>query len=232
MSSADLDALEERLGYRFRARALLETALQHASWAHEREGVPSNERLEFLGDSVIGLVVSHLLFTAHPDWAEGDLTRALHALVDERALAQLARDFDLGAHLCLGRTECQSRGAEKSRILCNAMEAVLGALYLDGGLEPVVVLARRHFAAALADDAPRVERDPKTGFQEWVVSHFGEFPRYETTRDSQVEGDPERFTTSVLVSGECWGQGTGRSKRNAEREAAEAALRRAGTEED
>ncbi|MEE8580450.1 MAG: ribonuclease III [Myxococcota bacterium] len=224
--SHDLDALEERLGYRFRDRKLLETALRHASYAHEHPGLASNERLEFLGDAVIGVSVAHLLFVAHPDWAEGDLTRALHKLVDQQALAGLGRELQLGEVLCLGRTEERSAGESKSSILADGVEAVLGAIYLDGGVEPVIQLARRVFALAFANDAPRVAPDPKTGFQERVMARFGEFPSYELVRDSAVDGDASRFTVRVMVRGECWATGTGRSKRAAERAAAVSALPR------
>ena len=218
--------LEESLGYRFRDAGLLRMALRHSSYAHEQASGESNERLEFLGDAVVGLVVAHLLFQAHPDWEEGDLTRGLHSLVDRRALAELGRQLDLGPHLQLGRTEVQSQGHTKSSVLADATEAVLAAIYLDGGLEPVVTLTRRVFAAALEAGAPRVSRDPKTDLQERVMSRFGEFPSYELTNDSEVDEDPVRFTVRVKVAGEEWGEGAGRSKRLAERAAAEEALAR------
>ena len=218
--------LEESLGYRFRDAGLLRMALRHSSYAHEQASGESNERLEFLGDAVVGLVVAHLLFQAHPDWEEGDLTRGLHSLVDRRALAELGRQLDLGPHRQLGRTEVQSQGHTKSSVLADATEAVLAAIYVDGGLEPVVALARRVFAAALEAGAPRVSRDPKTDLQERVMSRFGEFPSYELTNDSEVDEDPVRFTVRVKVAGEEWGEGAGRSKRLAERAAAEQALAR------
>jgi ribonuclease-3 len=229
----DTGALEEALGYRFRDPTLLRTALCHSSYAHERPGTESNERLEFLGDAVVGLTVAQLLFQAHPNWEEGDLTRGLHSLVDRSALAALGRELDLGAHLQLGRTEVQSQGHTKSSVLADATEAVIAALFLDGGLEPVVVLARRVFAEAFEDGAPRVSRDPKTDLQERVMSRFSEFPRYEVIDDSQVEDDPLRFTVLVKIAGEEWGEGEGRSKRLAERAAAEQALAlRSGDLED
>lgn len=226
----DTASLEDALGYRFRDRAGLERALRHSSYAHEQRDGPSNERLEFLGDAVVGLVVANLLFDAHPDWEEGDLTRGLHSLVDQRALAELGRDLDLGRHLLLGRTEIQTAGQTKDSVLADATEAVIAAMFLDGGLLPVVSLARRVFADALAADAPRVRPDPKTDLQERVMSRFGEFPRYELVRDSEVEGDPLRFTVSVLVAGDPWGEGAGRSKRIAERTAAQSALAERGAD--
>ena len=225
-----LSELEEALGYRFSRPELLATALCHASYAHEHPERDSNERLEFLGDAVIGLVVGHELFVAHPTWQEGNLTRALHALVDGESLARLARELDLGAHLELGRTERRSDGRRKDSILADAMEAVLGAMFLDGGLPPVEALVRRSFADALRSGAPPVDRDPKTRLQEMVMARRGEFPSYRVVGDSGIEGDDQRFRVEVWVQRERWGEGIGRSKRRAEREAAEHALPRAERE--
>lgn len=221
-------AVERALEHRFGDPSLLETALRHSSHAHELGGGPSNERLEFLGDAVIGLVVAHELFLAHPEWEEGDLTRALHRVVEKGALADLARRLDLGDAIALGKTERSSGGAEKTRILGDAMEAVIGALYLDAGLEPVRALALRAFAEAFAAGAPRVGRDPKTELQEAVIAPDGELPVYVLEEDSGVEGDDDRFTVSVSIGGDLAGTGVGRSKRIAEREAAAEALARLG----
>jgi len=221
---AGLDELEKALGHRFRRRALLENALRHSSYAYEHEGAPSNERLEFLGDSVLGLCVAHALYAAKPEWAEGELTRALHALVDGRSLARLARSLELGSLLQLGRTERQSGGQEKNSILADAVEAVIGALYLDAGLQAVDAFVARSFAPALAADAAPVPRDPKTEFQERVMASEGEFPTYRLVRDSDIEGDDERFRVEVLVVGRRLAEGIGRTKRAAERSAAQAAL--------
>jgi ribonuclease-3 len=226
----DLAALEAKLGHVFGDRTLLTTALQHSSYAHEEGGLESNERLEFLGDSVIGLVVADLLMRAHPDWAEGRLTRALSSLVDRRSLAELAQQLEIGPYLRLGRTEVSSDGAAKPSILADAIEALMGAMYLDAGLAPVRSLAERVFEKVLSADADPVERDPKTRFQESVVVETGVFPTYRTVHDSEVDGDEERFRVCVMVEGESFGEGVGRSKRVAEREAARAALYR--TERD
>lgn len=225
-SGADLDALQETLGYHFSDRALLERALCHASFAHEQQSTESNERLEFLGDAVLGLFVAHRLFEMHPDWREGDLTRAMHALVERTSLAKLGRRLDIGAYLQLGRTERRSAGEAKESILADSVEAILGAMYMDGGMAPIEALLGRSFEKELAADAPRVQRDPKTLLQERVMAQLGEFPVYRLVEDSSVEGDLERFSVEVLVQGEAWGAGTGRSKRSAERAAAEEALPR------
>lgn len=228
MSGARAEAaLEEALGHHFEEPDRLALALTHPSQAHEIDGSRGNERLEFLGDAVLDLVVTRLLYDAHPSWREGDLTRARAALVNTRSLAARARELDLGVRARLGRTEARSGGAEKNRILANLFEAVLGALYLDGGLAPVEQLARRLFADALVTGSPPLPRDPKTGFQEWAHAARQPTPRYRTLRDSGVENDEERFEVEVRLGEEIWGRGCGRTKRHAERAAAEAALRRA-----
>jgi len=213
--------LEVALGYRFRDAALAATALCHASYSHEAEAVASNERIEFLGDAVLGLVAAEELYRAHADWAEGELTRARAALVNGAALARCARELGLGALVRLGRTEQRSGGADKDTILANCFEAVVGAVYLDGGLPPAAALARRAVGAE-----PELARDPKTAFQEWAHARFRTTPTYRTARDSGVEDDDARFTVEVSIGQETWGSGTGRSKRVAERHAAEEALLR------
>ena len=186
--------------------------------------IESNERLEFLGDAVVGLVVAQLLYAAHPDWPEGELTRARAALVNRDALAECGRQVDLGRHLLLGRTEQRSAGDEKNRVLANGFEAMLGALYLDAGLEPVFALARRLFGDAIERGA---ERDAKTEFQEWAHAQRQTTPSYHTTGDTGVDDDEQRFRVEVRLGQEAWGAGVGRSKRLAERSAARAALERA-----
>lgn len=229
---ARLERLERSLEHRFRDRSLLETALCHSSYAHERgleagSGTPpieSNERLEFLGDAVLALVVAEALYAAKPGWREGDLTRSLHSIVEGRSLAELARSLEVGAVLRLGRTEESSGGREKPSILENAMEALIGAVYLDAGLEPVERFVRRAFEEAVAADAVRVERDPKTELQETLMAAEGEFPSYTLLTDSGVEGDDERFTVAVVSQGMSLAEGVGRTKRAAERAAAKRAL--------
>lgn len=218
--------LEATLGHVFRDPSLLETALQHPSFAHEQDGTRGNERLEFLGDAVIDLAAARLLFEAHPAWEEGHLTRARAALVNTVALAAHARSLDIPAHVRLGRTE-RKGGGEKDSILANVLEAVLGALYLDGGLEPVLGLARRLFADALAPDSDAFAADPKTRFQEWAHAVRKATPRYVGVDDSGIDDDEQRFAVEVRLEGEVWGRGRGRTKRGAERTAAEQALARA-----
>ena len=136
-------ALEAALGHAFGDPELAEAALRHASFSNETRAVSSNERLEFLGDAVLGLVAAEVLYREHPEWSEGALTRARAALVNRTNLARCARALGLGSLVRLGRTERTSGGADKETILANCFEAVLGAVYLDGGLAPAVALARR-----------------------------------------------------------------------------------------
>jgi ribonuclease-3 len=222
-------ALEAAIGHRFADESLLETALTHASRAHEMGAGRGNERLEFLGDAVLDLVVAQLLYEAHPDWPEGELTRSRAALVNRDALADWGRKLALGEFLKLGRTEQRSAGEQKNSILANCFEALIGAVYLDGGLEPVEALARRLFGELIDHGATR---DPKTEFQEWTHAHFGSTPTYRTTADSEAENDERRFTVEVCIGQEVWGSGVGRSKRIAEQNAARAALERGERADD
>lgn len=217
---------ERRLGYSFASQGLLETALSHPSYAHERDGSRGNERLEFLGDAVLGLAVAELLYAAHPEWHEGELTRARAALVNAGSLAGCARALGLGELVRLGRTEQRSGGAEKDRILANVFEAVLGAIHLDGGPAAGRAFVERVFGPALVD-APRPERDAKTQLQEWAHAALRVTPGYRTLDDSGVDEDAARFRVAVVIGDEVWGEGVGRTKRQAEQMAAERALARA-----
>jgi ribonuclease-3 len=167
-----------------------------------------------------------MLFETHPTWSEGDLTRARASAVNTRSLARCARELGVGTHARLGRTERKTGGAEKERILANVFEALVAALYLDAGLEPVVALARRLFVDLFVPGADPMQADPKTRFQEWAHATRAATPRYVAVSDSGVENDERRFAVEVRIAGEAWGSGTGRTKRAAERAAAEAALLR------
>lgn len=218
-------ALNETLGHVFADAALLELALTHASAAYEQDGSRGNERLEFLGDAVLGLVVARLLYESHSDWREGELTRARASLVNGQALAKQARALGLVEYLVLGRTERRSGGTQKQRVLANLFESVIGAIYLDGGIGPVRALVEDCFRDAIRGDAS-LERDPKTRFQEWAHAELQATPRYAGLEDSGVENADDRFTVAVTVGEESWGCGRGRTKQAAERAAAAAALAR------
>jgi len=224
-------SIDAALGYAFSDRALLALALTHTSYSHEEDGGRGNERLEFLGDAVLDLVISEILYEVHPEWNEGDLTRTRSGLVNQRSLARQARNLELGHFVKLGRTEMQSGGCDKDSILANCFEALVGAIYLDGGLAPVEGFVRRVYGAALASDAARQKRDAKTEFQEWAHAQFRQTPRYEMVVDSGEDADDERFAVEVSIGADVWGRGVGRSKRLAERRAAAAALEKSADEE-
>ncbi|MGH0029528.1 MAG: ribonuclease III [Myxococcota bacterium] len=224
MSDDAVRDLETATGHRFADADLARTSLSHPSHAHELDGTRGNERLEFLGDAVLDLVVSRVLYERHPDWAEGELTRVRSSLVNKRALADQARALGLDALVRLGRTEQRNRGYEKDSILANCFEAVLGALYLDGGLPAVEPLVERCIGEALARGP--VARDAKTALNEWAHAERGQPPRYRLVDDSGVDDADDRFTVEVVIDDEFLGRGVGRTKRAAETAAAEAGLAR------
>ncbi|MFQ5416943.1 MAG: ribonuclease III [Myxococcota bacterium] len=230
MSDAGGEDIRELLAdvfvHRFEDASLAELALSHPSHSHEVDGTRGNERLEFLGDAVLDLAVADLLYRAHPDWSEGDLTRARAGLVNQRALAESARALKLDRLVRLGRTERRTGGHRKDSVLANCLEAVLGAIYLDGGLAPVVAWAERTFGDVISRAAVPERRDAKTQFQEWAHAQFQTTPQYRTVRDSGTDNDERRFTVEVLIGSEVWGEGVGRSKRTAERAAAAQAVKR------
>jgi len=226
------EAFEEAVGHTFRDPALAELALSHPSFAHEMDGSRGNERLEFLGDAVLDLAVAELLFHAHPDWSEGDLTRSRAGLVNQRALADSARRIGLDRFVKLGKTEQRTAGEKKNSVLANCLEAVAGAIYLDAGLAVVIEWAGRLFGEAVTVGGEPERRDSKTMFQEWAHARFRETPSYRTIADSGTNNDEARFSVEVLVGEEVWGSGVGRSKRVAEGCAASAAMERGGQLDD
>lgn len=222
-----LEVLATRLGYTFADPDLLVQAVTHRSWCAEHPGNQSNERLEFLGDAVLGLVVTDLLYVANPAMAEGGLAKARAQIVSSHALALVAAEIGLGAALRLGRGEHRSGGREKSSILADALEAVFGAVWLDGGLPaaaPVIeaLLATRIDEAAAGPGGS----DFKTRLQE-VAAHRGEAgPDYELAEEGPDHA--KRFTATVRLGGRSWGTGSGRSKKEAEQAAAADAFDRLG----
>ena len=218
-----MDTLEERLGYRFRDRGLLEHAMTHSSYANEHrgEGLTSNERLEFLGDSVLGVVVADYLFRRHPDMPEGELTRTRAALVCEGSLYEVAKSLELGRCLRLGKGEDAGGGRNRPSILADATEAMLAAVYLDGGMEAV-----RSIIQTLLLDKERekaVGRDYKTALQELVQRKPGAAVSYRLVRESGPD-HCRSFEMEASVDGCVIGTGVGRTKKEAEQMAARAAL--------
>ncbi|MFA9444760.1 ribonuclease III [Egicoccus sp. AB-alg6-2] len=220
--AAELAAL---LGVHFDEPALLEQALVHRSWAFENGHAEPNERLEFLGDAVLALVVTDEIYHAHPEEQEGRLAKVRSAAVKTESLASIARDLGLGRFIRLGRGEAISGGADKDSILADTLEAVLGATYLDGGFATAYDLVERLFARRLLDLAGRdAALDYKTSLQELSAARFEQLPRYEL-HDTGPDHD-KTFSATVLVAGEVVGSGTGRSKKQAEQTAAREAYRR------
>ena len=221
-----VDALEQRLGVPVVNPAVALAALTHKSFVneHRSEALQDNERLEFLGDAVIDLAVSHRLMERFPDAREGDLSKIRAAVVDEAGLALMARELDLGPLLRLGRGEELTGGRQKSSLLADALEAVIAAVYLGGGLEPVLSVIERFLGDAFARAAAgTLDRDYKTQLQELVQSRLRTAPRYRIV----AEHGPDHskvFEVELDVRGEVIGRGTGRSKKDAEQAAAKLAL--------
>jgi ribonuclease-3 len=213
--------LEGRLGISVE-RTMLERSLTHRSYAYENGGLPTNERLEFLGDAVLGLVVTDTLYRMHPDLPEGQLAKLRAAVVNMRALADVGRTLDLGRFLRLGRGEEGTGGRDKSSILADTLEALIGAVYLDRGLEEASRLIHRLFDP-LIDQSSRLGAglDWKTSLQELTAQVGIGVPEYVV---SETGPDHEKtFTATARVGGVGYGDGTGRSKKEAEQQAAEAA---------
>lgn len=220
-----LDELESRLGYRFAKRELLEVALTHTSFVNETQGAHfDNERFEFLGDSVLGLAVSYQLITCYPEMSEGRLTKIKALIVSEPSLAGVSRDLELGRFLRLGRGENLTGGREKDSILSDGLEAVLGAVFLDGGFVAVAQVIARLFEARF-ESVPKAKRpsDFKSALQELVQARHKNVPRYITIAQTGPDHD-KRFEVSVQIQGEVAAVGGGRSKKEAEQRAAEQAL--------
>ena len=219
-----MKTLEEKIGYTFRDRTLLENALTHSSYANEHrdKGMPSNERLEFLGDSILGLVVADHLYRNRPDLPEGDLTRIRAALVCEGSLVEVAKSLDLGSYLKLGRGEESGGGRKRPSIQADAVEAMLAAVYLDGGIGQARKLIHN---LILNQEREKIAngRDFKTALQELVQRESGQVLRYRLTGEEGPDHN-KRFFVAVDLNGACVGSGTGRSKKEAEQMAAKAAI--------
>ena len=220
-----MEKLEARLGYTFRDRKLLENALMHSSYANERRaaGCGSKERLEFLGDSVLGMVTAEKLYKLFPDLPEGKLSRMRAELVCEQSLHAVALGLQLGSYLLLGKGEEHTGGRERPSILADAVEAIIAAMYLDGGLEVARSFILTKVLAGLDAGVMHHVIDYKTELQERVQRKADQHLEYRLTGESGPDHD-KRFTMSVLLNGSDIGSGTGRSKKEAEQAAAKAAL--------
>jgi ribonuclease III len=210
---------------------LLDRALTHRSWAFENGGVEPNERLEFLGDAVLGLVVTDEIFHAHPTEQEGRLAKVRSAAVQTGSLAAIARGLGLGGFVKLGRGEASSGGADKDSILADTLEAVIGAVYLDQGFGTAYDLVQRLFAIRLVELSEEgAALDYKTSLQELSAARFEVLPRYDV--EDTGPDHAKTFTASVAVDGRLVGRGEGRNKKQAEQRAAKQAYRRLVTEPD
>jgi ribonuclease-3 len=224
----EFEDLQSRVGYVFKDRGLLEHALTHKSRAAEDAtgGVADNESLEFLGDAVLGLVVADLLFQQYPDYTEGQKSKVKAAVVSTQSLARQAEEIRLGEHLILGRGEEKTGGRFKQALLADAYEALIAAMYLDGGLEAAKAFLRRELKDAIdAGIAQTFAPDYKSALQERLQALGRPLPEY---RLSGAEGPDHRktFSIEVVVSGEVLGTATGRAKKEAEQEAARLALQK------
>ncbi|HEX2950754.1 MAG TPA: ribonuclease III [Armatimonadota bacterium] len=218
------DELEERLHIHFTDRDLLVQALTHRSYVVEMDGVISNERLEFLGDAVLDLIIGEKLYTDHTDWSEGELTKTKAAVVGERSLEKVARRWDIGPFMRISHGEESSGGRERRALLADAVEAIIGAYYLDHGLEACRVFVLREMEFLLeAIDRHEHERDYKTQLQEVLQARYQAAPKYTVTGES---GPPHAriFEVDVVFNGKVFGRGEGRSKKEAEQQAAAEAL--------
>jgi len=225
VENVNLGNLESALGYHFNSPAQLTVALCHSSYVNEQsqDDMISNERLEFLGDAVLNLTISDLLMKRYPDLTEGELSRNRANLVNETRLAAIAREIGIGPHLLLGKGEELTDGREKNSILADATEAVIAAIYLDGGFEAAFRFVENQFRKRLRQvTRNRYETDYKSRLQERVQSIFHEVPRYQVVGTSGPDHD-KTFKVRMTVA-DIAAEGDGKSKKMAEQEAAREGL--------
>ena len=227
----EFEELQERVGYRFKDRGLLEHALTHKSRAAEDAsgGVADNESLEFLGDAVLGLVVAEMLFRKYPHYNEGQKSKIKASVVSTQALARRAEQIQLGDHLLLGRGEEKTGGRFKQALLADGYEALIAALYLDGGMPAAAGFLERELGDAIASGAGEtvVGQDYKSALQERLQALGQPLPEYRVAAESGPDHRKE-FTIDVVVAGEIVGTASGKAKKEAEQEAARLALDRLG----
>jgi ribonuclease-3 len=224
-------ALEEKLGYSFRDSTLCETALTHTSWMNETHETDrsDNERMEFLGDSVLALAISDILMRRYPEHPEGELSKARSALVNEAGLAHVSDTLSLGQWIFLGRGEEQAGGRQKRSLLSNALEALLGAVYLDGGFVAAFHVVERLFQPALADMPATTARDFKSRLQEVSQACLQLAPSYTVIAEHGPDHD-KTFEVAISLGDKEYGRAQGKSKKEAQQNAAEQALATLQTE--
>lgn len=221
--------LETKLGHRFKDSSLLERSLTHASVRGGKSARSDNERLEFIGDRVLGLAIAELLNKQYPNATEGELARRYNRLVRGEACARVARAIDLGRHLILSESEADSGGRDKSTILADAAEALLGAVFLDAGFEKARTVVTKLWQEQ-AGPAPEAAVDAKSALQEWAQGQGLALPKYLVVSRKGPDHAP-RFTAEVIIAGKAPAQGEGASKRIAEQAAATSLLQREGVRE-
>ncbi len=229
MSNDAIEALARRIGYEFSDLANLAAALAHRSWCAENEGNASNERLEFLGDSVLGLVVTDYIYRTYPTLPEGELAKVRSSVVNAQALAEAAVALELGEAIQLGKGEAASGGREKPSILSDAFEAVIGCVYLDGGWAAADAFVMQMLGVQIEEAAAGPGgQDYKTRLQELAAQHYPDLPRYVVEDDGPDHA--KTFHARVFIGADQKGDGVGRSKKQAEQAAARSAweLLRAG----
>jgi len=216
--------IQQRISYRFADPELLERALTHKSYANENRVPYHNERMEFLGDAVLNLVVSEHLMRTCPDSTEGDLSRLRAGIVSEPALALIAREIGLGEHLLLGKGEEQTGGRDKDSLLANCLEALIAAIYLDSGKEPAQSFILQYFADIIRRTcALGSTQDYKTQLQELCQDRLKQLPEYRVVSETGPDHQ-KQFAVELSVKGQVYGQGIGKSKKEAEQRAAKEAL--------
>ena len=213
--------LQQKIGYTFKNEQLLKAAFIHSSYVNENKGKvkESNERLEFLGDSVLGFISAENLYLNNPDTPEGDLSRKRASLVCEKSLYETAKELDFGSYMLLGKGEEMGGGRQRSSILADAVEAVIAAMYLDGGIEPAKKFVLKYVLSNNADTG-----DYKTQLQELVQREKEQVLEYRMSGQSGPDHD-KRFDFQVLLNGDVVGEGSGRTKKEAEQMAAKAAIK-------
>jgi len=221
-----LKKLENKIAYHFHDLSLLIQALTHKSYTNENPSAfyPDNERLEFLGDAVVGLTISHLLMNNFPDFTEGELSKLRSALVNEQRLSSVARNFEIGKFLFLGKGEANTGGRNKDSILSASYEAVIGAIYLDSDFSSVFRVVENHFSSTISTiGGNSFYHDYKTELQELSQALFNSPPDYIITGESGPDHD-KSFEVGIVIKGDILGKGWGKSKKAAEQQAAKEAL--------
>ncbi len=228
MKESDIQLLEKNIGYKFNNLNYLRTALTHSSYANESKSkIDSNERLEFLGDSVLSIVVSDYIFSNCPDFPEGDLTKLRASLVCEKSLCKFSKSLNVGHFLKLSHGEANSNGANRPSILADAFEAIIAAIYLDGGLEKARNFILKFIIPDIKNPNFNAFKDYKTQLQEIIQQNHNEIIRY-TLVDQIGPDHDKRFVVEVCLNNNIIGRGKGKSKKEAEQEAAKEALKLMG----